>query len=223
MHQLRLLRAFLDAFLESSVHFLVFQTYVWTEKSVLPESLCPRLHEPFRQGRAENGKSKLESAVLSRWRKNAGDIVRVKPGLLSSDSVSNFLLGCNKIQGAETILKNQMETLSPAVSFFSLACFPWWTECFHGPCCWDYSLFFFFFLLSLQLWDSYLPSDTKLGGGQVLPLPSPHACNLMLSQGRGNRQDKGPSQRYTSYWYWSCSTPGLSFLPYFREHLVALN
>lgn len=79
-----------------------------------------------------------------------------------------FLLGCNKIQGAETILKNQMETLSPAVSFFSLACFPWWTECFHGPYCWDYSHFFFSYSHYSYEIPTYLQIPSWVGGRSFL-------------------------------------------------------
>ena len=63
---------FLETFLESSVHFLVFQKYE-LKNSILPDSLCPKLQEPFWQGRVEIRKSKLEYTVFRRRKKNAGN------------------------------------------------------------------------------------------------------------------------------------------------------
>lgn len=132
-----------------------------------------------------------------------------------------FFWVATKFKGQKWYHKIRWRPLALQCLFSSVACFPWWTEFFHGPYCWDYSHFFFLTLITRYEITTYLPSDTKLGG--VLPMPSPHTCILMLSQGRENRQDKGLSQRYTSYWHWSCSSPVLSFRPYSREHLVAIS
>lgn len=131
-----------------------------------------------------------------------------------------FFWVATKFKGQKWYYKIRWRPLALLCLFSSVACFPWWTEFFNGPYCWDYSHFFFLTLITWYEITTYLQIPIWEG---VLPMRSPHACILMLSQGRENRQDKGLSQRYTSYWHWSCSSPVLSFRPYSREHLVALS
>lgn len=114
------------------------------------------------------------------------------------DGATIFFWVATKFKGQKRILKIRWRPLALQCLFFLWHAFLGGLSVFMVLIAGTIVIFFFFLTLITAM--RFLPTFRyQAGWGQVLPLPSPHACNLMLSQGRGNRQDKGLSQRCYSH------------------------
>ena len=103
-----------------------------------------------------------------------------------------FFWVATKFKGQKWYHKIRWRPLALQCLFSSVACFPLWTEFFHGPYCWDYSHFFFLTLITRYEITTYLPSDTKLGRGPPYAITPQLYPDVISGQRKQARQRPVP-------------------------------